>query len=38
MRSALREKIFNSLNAAGVEMPFETLQITPLKVRLLDAA
>ncbi len=35
MRSALREKVFDTLTAAGVDMPFETLQITPLKVRLL---
>lgn len=35
MRSELREKVFNALNAAGIEMPFETMQLTPLQVRLL---
>ncbi|MEA3351508.1 MAG: mechanosensitive ion channel family protein [Chloroflexota bacterium] len=35
-RSELREKVFNVLNAAGVEMPFETIQLTPLEVRLSD--
>jgi len=33
-RSELRERIINALNAAHVEMPFETLQLTPLKVHL----
>mgnify|MGYP002641145520 CR=1 FL=1 len=33
-RAELREKIFNSLNTAQIEMPFETLQLTPLKVSL----
>ena len=33
-RSELREKMFNALNEAKVEMPFETLQFTPLKVKL----
>ena len=32
-RSALRERAFNALRAAGVEMPFETLQLMPLEVR-----
>lgn len=32
MRSELREKAFNALNEAGVEMPFETVQLTPLRV------
>lgn len=31
-RSELREKVFYALNRAGVEMPFETIQLTPLKV------
>lgn len=35
MRSELRETVFNALNSAGVEMPFETVQLTPLQVRLL---
>jgi small conductance mechanosensitive channel len=30
----LREQVFNSLNNAGVEMPFETLQLQPIDVRL----
>ena len=33
-RSELREQIFKTLTAAGIEMPFETLKLTPLKVRL----
>ena len=37
-RFQLREQIFNALNSAGVVMPFETLQLTPLEVKLLDAA
>lgn len=32
-RSALRERAFNALRAAGIEMPFETLQLMPLEVR-----
>ncbi|MCB8985428.1 MAG: mechanosensitive ion channel family protein [Ardenticatenaceae bacterium] len=36
LRFALREAVFDQLNAAGVEMPFETLQVAPLRVRLLD--
>jgi small conductance mechanosensitive channel len=31
-RSELREKVFYALNRAGVEMPFETIQLTPLQV------
>ncbi len=27
MRSQLRERVFNKLNAANVDMPYETLQI-----------
>ena len=33
-RTELREKIFNVLNEARIEMPFETLQLAPLKVTL----
>lgn len=33
-RAELREKIFTALNDAQIEMPFETLQLTPLKVSL----
>jgi small conductance mechanosensitive channel len=29
---ALREKMFKALTAAGVEMPFETIQLAPHKV------
>lgn len=35
-RFDLRERAFNALNAAGVEMPFETLQLRPLEIRSLD--
>jgi small conductance mechanosensitive channel len=31
-RFALREKVFNTLNREGVEMPFETLQLQPVEV------
>jgi len=31
-RSALRERSYNALRAAGIDMPFETLQLTPLEV------
>jgi len=31
-RYKLREEVFNALNAAGIEMPFETLSITPVQV------
>jgi small conductance mechanosensitive channel len=31
-RTELREKMLNALNAARIEMPFETIQVTPLKV------
>ncbi|MDX1686988.1 MAG: mechanosensitive ion channel family protein [Candidatus Promineifilaceae bacterium] len=37
-RFDLRERAFDALNAAGVEMPFETLQLRPLEIRSLDAA
>ena len=31
-RFELREKIYNALTAAGVHMPFETIQLAPHKV------
>jgi small conductance mechanosensitive channel len=34
MRSDLREKVYRALSAAQVDMPFQTLQLTPLKVSL----
>lgn len=34
MRSDLRERVFNTLTAAAVDMPFETIQLAPLDVRL----
>jgi small conductance mechanosensitive channel len=37
-RFALREKIFSALTQAGVEMPFETIQIAPLRVNLGEGA
>ncbi|WP_099239134.1 mechanosensitive ion channel family protein [Synechococcus sp. BDU 130192] len=33
-RFALREKVFTALTAAGIDMPFETIQLTPLAVQL----
>lgn len=33
-RSELRESIYNVLNKAGVEMPFETIQLAPFDVEL----
>jgi small conductance mechanosensitive channel len=33
-RSELREKVFNVLNTAGVEMPFETIQLAPMQVNM----
>jgi small conductance mechanosensitive channel len=36
MRSDLRERVFNTLTRAGVDMPFETIQIHPMEVKLLD--
>ena len=33
-RSELREKVFNALNKAGIEMPFETIQLSPMQVHL----
>ncbi len=32
-RFELREAIFNALNEAGVEMPYETIQLAPLEVK-----
>jgi small conductance mechanosensitive channel len=37
-RSELRETVFGTLTEAGVDMPFETIQLTPLQVRLADGA
>jgi small conductance mechanosensitive channel len=31
-RATLRERAFNALRMAGVDMPFETLQLTPLEI------
>jgi len=33
-RSELREKVFNAFNKAGIEMPFETIQLSPMQVNL----
>jgi small conductance mechanosensitive channel len=33
-RTELRERVFKALNDAQIEMPFETLQLTPLRVTL----
>ena len=33
-RSDLREKAFDALNKAGIEMPFETIQLSPMQVNL----
>lgn len=33
LRTAMREAIFNALNRAGIDMPFETFRIEPLEVR-----
>lgn len=33
-RFELREQVFTALTQAGVEMPFETIQLTPLEVNL----
>lgn len=35
-RFELREKIFKSFTAAGIEMPFETIQIAPIDVRTIN--
>ena len=34
MRSELRERVFDALNQAGVEMPLETIQLKPLRVEM----
>lgn len=33
-RFDLREQVFKALNAAGIEMPFETISLTPLDVNM----
>ncbi|NJC97551.1 MAG: mechanosensitive ion channel protein MscS [Anaerolineales bacterium] len=33
-RFELREKVFKALNKAGVEMPFETIQLAPMQVNM----
>ncbi|MGD8405199.1 MAG: mechanosensitive ion channel family protein [Anaerolineales bacterium] len=33
-RAELREKVFYALNQAGIEMPFETIQLAPLQVNM----
>ena len=33
-RSELREKVFNALNREGVNMPFETIQLSPMQVNM----
>lgn len=33
-RSELREKVFDALNHAGVNMPFETIQLAPMQVNM----
>ena len=33
-RSELREKVFNAFNKAGIEMPFETIQLAPMQVNM----
>jgi len=35
-RSELREKVFNALNKEGIEMPFETIQLSPMQVNLVQ--
>jgi len=32
-RSALRERVFNALHAANIDMPYETLQLLPIELR-----
>ena len=36
MRFELREKVFRELTRAGVDMPYETLKVMPVQVKLLD--
>lgn len=38
VRFELRERVFECLRAAGVEMPYETLQLAPMQVRTEAAA
>jgi small conductance mechanosensitive channel len=33
-RFELREKVFNTLNKAGVELPFETIQLQPVEIQV----
>jgi len=33
-RFELREKVFNTLTKAGVELPFETIQLQPVKIQM----
>jgi small conductance mechanosensitive channel len=33
-RYELREKVFNAFNKAGIDMPFQTIEITPLDVKI----
>lgn len=33
-RFALREKVFQALTRAGIEMPFETIQLAPIRVNM----
>jgi len=33
-RFELREKVFDALNRAGIEMPFETIQLAPMQVNM----
>jgi small conductance mechanosensitive channel len=33
-RSELRERVFETLNKAGVDMPFETIQLAPVQVNM----
>ncbi|GIV61293.1 MAG: hypothetical protein KatS3mg044_0159 [Rhodothermaceae bacterium] len=35
-RFALREAVFETLTAAGVDMPYETLSLTPIEIRQAD--
>jgi len=35
-RFELREKAFNALNRAGVQMPFETIQLAPMQVSMVN--
>lgn len=36
-RSDLREKVFTTLTEAGIDMPYETLRLTPLEVKQIAA-